>query len=206
MSLSKIAICNLALAALGADSIRSFDEKNKRARMADVFFEPARDYLLSRFDWPFARKFIKLNQLTDETEAAPDGYYVYQLPADCETPRDLWPRGSKDWWEVNGQHLLCKKSEEVYIYYTCTELNPTIFSSTFAMLLATYLAVRMSPAVTQDKRVTDSLYSQYQNELRDCWESDANIGNDYRTYDEDPNNDSFVYPDGFIPEDEYGRS
>ena len=52
---SKIGICNLALAHLGADSIRSFEETNKRARMADVFFDQVRDYLLSKFDWPFFR-------------------------------------------------------------------------------------------------------------------------------------------------------
>lgn len=194
MSISKIAICNIALAALGEDSIRSFDESNKRSRMADVFFDPVKNYLLSQYDWAFARKFAALQKLSDVE--VPAGYYKYQLPADCERVRDLWPKGSDEWWEIHGDTLMCKQSESAYIYYTSVGLDPTKFPATFSMLVSTLLAVKMSPAITQDSKVTNSLYSQYKNEVKECWAVDANEGNDYIPHDGDPHNDSFVNPGG----------
>ena len=65
MIYSKIGICNLALAAIGEDSIRDFADGNKRARMCDVFYETTRDYLLGQFDWAFARRQQALQQLNE---------------------------------------------------------------------------------------------------------------------------------------------
>jgi hypothetical protein len=200
--MSKIAICNIALAALGEDSIRSFDEQNKRARMAEVFFTPVQKYLLSQYDWSFARKFVSLQKLSGVE--VPDGYYLYQLPSDCERVRDLWPKGSKQWWDVHGDTLMCKQSDGAYIYYTSTNIDPTKFPAPFAMLTATLLAVKMSPAITQDYKVTNSLFSQYKNEVKECWAGDANTSNDHISADNSPQGDSFVNPEGsFLPVDEY---
>ncbi len=194
---SKISICNLALASLGEDSIRSFDEDNKRARMCDGFYEQAKDYLLSKFDWPFARKLKELKEVVLPDEEIPDGEYAYQLPADCKTPRDLYPAGSRDYWRIAGRVMFCRKSPEddIRLYYTQAVTDVTQFSDSFATLLYLLIAVRMSPAITQDKSLTQALSQQYQVEMREAWESDANIGNDYKPYDGDANNDTFVNPD-----------
>lgn len=205
--MSKISICNLALASLGAAPIRSFDEDNKRARMCDVFFDSTRDYLLSKFDWPFARKLIELTPLADTI--APEGMYAYGMPSDCKTPRDLEPPGSRQPWEVMGRVFYCnippEASEIVVLRYTVVVADETLFSDTFSNLLSLAIAVRMAPAITQDKSLTTALYEQFKQEQRDVWESDANIGENYRAYDEDPNNDTFVYPDGFTPPENYRR-
>jgi hypothetical protein len=192
---SKIHICNVALSILGSDSIRSFDESNKRSRMCDVFFDSVRDYLLAKFDWPFARSFAKLQQLDRTGVDTPTGVYAYQLPTDCITPRDIFPSGSKDWWEVMGTVLFCKKSSDVYLYYTKREISTGMFSPTFEHLLALGMAVKMGPAIIQDKTILANIANQFNADQRDCWESDANIGNSYRAYDETPDNDSFVNPD-----------
>ena len=61
------------------------------------------------------------------------------------------------------------------------------------------MAVRMSPALTSNKQLTDSLYQQYNREMYEVWETDANIGNIYRHPDESPNYDTFVNPElGYI--------
>lgn len=208
MAYSKVEIANLALATLGADAIRTFDEKNKRARMCDNFFESTRDYLLAKFDWPFARRFKKLNEVElPEGKILPAGMKVYQLPEDCRTPRDVHPPGSKDPWRIAEDKLYTNTGREVYLYYTGQEINEALFSDTFANLLALGMAVRMAPAITQDKNLSKILYEQYQLEQRESWESDANIGEDYRAYDEDPNNDTFVYPNGYAydPKNPFSR-
>lgn len=197
MSNSKISICNLALAALGEDAIRSFDEANKRARMCSVFYDQARDYLLSKFDWPFARMLASLQPVVLDEDEVPDGEYAYQLPADCLTPRDLYPKGSRGYWRIAGNALFCSLTEDddVRLYYTKRVTDTILFSDTFVALLYLLIAVRISPAITQDKGVTRAMKEQYEIEVREAWESDANIGNDYRSYDEDPENDTFVNPD-----------
>lgn len=207
-STSKIEICNVALAMLGADSIRSFDENNKRARMADVFFDFTRDYLLSKFDWPFARKFAKLQPLSTDEMTVPEGKQPYQLPNDCHTPRDIHPPGSKDPWSVMGKVLYCNTLSgegDVFLYYTAASLEVSQYPHTFNNLLALGIAVKMCAAITQDKALQSALTDQFGVEQVNAWESEANVGEDYRMHDEDPNNDSFVYPDGVVPIDDPWR-
>ncbi len=191
---SEVSICNMAFALLGEDSIRSFDDSNRRARLSQRLYEATRDYLLFRFDWPFARAYKYLKEVDTSDLDVPEGQHVFQLPSDCLVPRDIHPRGSKEPWEVYG-NLLYTPLATVGLYYTRKETNTNLFSTTFANLLATALAVRLAPPLAQDDALTGQLYKQYQYELREVMESDANIGNTYRSYDEDPDNDSFVDPD-----------
>ena len=162
MAISKIQICNLTLASLGEDSIRSFDENNKRARLCDVFYDITRDFLLSKFDWPFARTFRNLNEVLVEFDV-PDGVSVYQLPTDCETPRDIHPIGSRRHWYVQGNKLYVKTSDGtgVGLYYTRKETNQALFTATFSNLLAVGLSVRLCAPITQDKKLARDLLQQY---------------------------------------------
>jgi len=193
---SKVAICNIALSLLGEDSIRSFTESNKRARSCSNLYDVSRDYILSTHDWAFARKFRLLQQLSvTDTSTIPSGLYVYALPYDCETPRDIYPRGSQDFWTVS-ENTLLSYLDTVSLYYTSTVTNPALFSNAFINILSIHLAYRLCIPITQDKALAKQLYTQYMSERLDSFESDANIGNDYRSYDEDPNNDAFVAPDG----------
>ena len=198
MSYSEVGICNIALATIGEAAIRDFDEDNKRARMCQTLYRATRDYILTKFDWPFARSNAVLNQVTVAEGSLPDGVCAYQLPNDCKTPRSLYPYGSRQRWEISGDKLITNCNREVgtvRLYYTAQEINVTLFSDTFANLLALGLATRLAPVLTQDKQLTRTIYDQYNAEQRECWESDANIGNGYREYDENPNADTFVDPD-----------
>jgi len=194
MAYSKIEICNIALAMLGEDAIRSFDDGNTRAKQCEVFYESVKGNLLTRFDWNFARKIAKLQRVEDTI--LPDWIYAYKIPADCKIIRELYPRGSRQWWEVVGGEFHCRLPEEVYVYYTSRSDIPAEFTDTFANLLALGLAVRLAPTVTQDMKLTATLQQQFASEERDVWESEANESNDYRAVDEDPNGDTFVYPRG----------
>lgn len=202
MTLSKVEICNVALSMLGADPIRSFDENNKRARMADVFFDFTRDYLLAKFDWPFARKFVKLQPLNTDNMVVPEGKQPYKLPNDCHTARDVHPPGTNIPWHVMGIDLYVDCTDaagDIYLYYTSKEIDVSKYPHTFANLLAVGLAVKLCGPITQDKALMSALMDQFAVEQVNAWESEANVGEDYRAFDEDPNNDSFVYPDGVTP-------
>lgn len=200
MAQSKIGICNTALAMLGAAAIRDFEEDNKRARMCDVFYESVRDYLLSRYDWPFARRYLKLQPLDEDVEDTPENLHGYQLPSDCRTPRDIAPPGSRIKWQIFGTSLYCRIPPEspVYLYYTSKEIDVSTYSDTFIMILALGMASYLAPSITQDKGVAQNLTRRFEIEQREGFESDANVGNSYREPDERPENDTFVNPDGFL--------
>ncbi len=197
---SKIGICNLALAAIGEDAIRDFDEGNKRARMCDRFYEATRDYILAQFSWPFAARRQALQQLAEASNWIPENTFPYALPSDCHQPLDLYPEGNSGSWEVMGREFYCyldNKIEdlEVILSYTGYEIDPTKFSAQFVNLLSVALAVRIAPAITQDKELTKTIFQQYEIEKKEAWGTDAMIGNKMLHNDDNPRLDPFVDPD-----------
>ena len=204
---SAVDICNLALAQVGAAPIRSFTENNKRARMCNIFYPMIRDYLLSRYDWPFARKMVPLQALSELPTRIgqnvsikgeiPEGWYAYKLPNDCIRPLELHPPGSREKWDQFQDMFLCKKApeEEPKLYYTSQVTNTTQFSMTFVELLALGIAVKLAQPIAQDKQLTQTLFNQWQTEQTQLYGTDANVGEDYRHSDEMPDLDTFVNPD-----------
>ncbi len=197
---SKVGICNQALAAIGEDAIRDLTDGNVRARMCDVFYDTTRNYLLSQFDWPFARKQMKLTQLAVPQDWTPEGIYAYSLPSDCHQPLDLFPEGSMQNFEIRGQELYCsvdstQSTIPVVLIYTRYEENPTKFSAQFANLLSIALAVRICPSISQDKELVKTLFGQYEMITKEAWGTDANIGNKHLHNNDNPALDSFVDPD-----------
>jgi len=196
--MSKVNICNQALAAIGEASIRDFDEGNKRARMCDRFYEATRAYLLAQFDWPFARRQKALNKLAEPLDWVPDGVFTYAVPADCHQPIDLWPEGSLTEWEIRGRELHCTLDSEktpVVLMYIQNVTDPSKFSAQFVNLLSVALAVRICLPLTQDKELTKTLFQQYTVEKTDAWATDAAMGNRHLANNENPALDSFVDAD-----------
>lgn len=200
MAQSKVAICNLALAALGADPIRDFDENNKRARQCDVFYDTVRDRLLSKHDWSFARNVKKLMMLVQEDFVVPDGEYVYQLPADCKKPRDVTPFGQHAYWRVQADRLYCQQTgTNVFLKYTRLEDNVDVFTDEFIEVLYLNLAVAVGPSIVSNWK----LISELKQQAKMAWDEniviDSDIGSEYRHYDETPESDTFVTPDRSTP-------
>jgi len=195
MALSDIDICNVALYAVGAKAIQSFSEDSKSSRACQAFYGLTRDLLLEEFDWNFARKFKALTVIDLPTEEKPEIRFAYQLPADCVSPRKLWPYLQRDYWEVLGDKLYCNREEDVSLYYTSAITNSQLFSVAFANTLAGALATKLASIVAQDKALAKSLYEVHLLEKTAAFAMDANANNSYRGYDESPEADSFVNPD-----------
>ena len=204
---SAVDICNQALAMVGGEFIRALDSSTKRSRACSVFYPMLRDYLLVRLDWPFAKKLGLLKPLDEDQPIRvglnvqiktqiPEGWYAYQLPNDCAAPRDLHPPGSKERWKQFQRTILAKQSpeQEPKLYYTAFVTDTSLFSLTFVNLLSLGIAARLAPSIAQDQALTSNLHNQWLNEQYTVFADDANIGEDYRTRDEQPLNDSFVDP------------
>ena len=79
--ISKIDICNMALAQLGQEPISSLTQDDERARRCDLFYEPVKKEVLRTHNWAFANTFTSLVLLADD--GAPDWPYMYAYPQDC---------------------------------------------------------------------------------------------------------------------------
>ena len=204
---SAVDICNQALSMVGGDFIRALDESTKRSRACSVFYPMLRDYLLTRLDWPFAKKLVLLKPLDEDQplrvslnvqvqSVVPEGWYAYQMPNDCAAPRDLHPPGSKERWKQFHRTILAMKppESEPKLYYTALIDDTSLFSMTFVNLLSLGIAARLAPSIAQDKGLASSLHQQWLNEQYTVFADDANIGEDYRSPDEQPLNDPFVDP------------
>jgi hypothetical protein len=190
---SEISICNLSLAFLGEDSIRAFDEDNKRARLLQATYERARDYLLVQMDWSFARKYATLNQLGEDTVTVPDGYYAWQIPSDSVRPIDVDPLGSRETWGVQGNMVLTTFSP-VNLYYTAQIDNTALFPHNFVTALASLIAWWVAHPITKDVKQKGEMNRQYLIHLAEAMTIEANTGNRYPEPDDDPNSDTFVDP------------
>ena len=190
MSYSQVSISNLALALLGEAPIRDFDEDNKRARMCQTLFVPTRDYLLSNFDWPFARAYRKLEELIIPEEEQLPGKHAYALPANCRVPLTIEPNTGHVSWEVRGAAIWTDQTI-VGLHYTRQDVEVITLSDGFVNVLSVYLATRLAPALSGSKTLMQQLYAQYKTELAYTIAAEANIGNTYRSKDNDPTLDTF---------------
>lgn len=78
---SKVQICNYALKAIGHSStITSIDENTTAAANCNLFFDRDRVSLFHDHDWAFARKIVKLVEVT---APVPWWDYAYQQPGDA---------------------------------------------------------------------------------------------------------------------------
>ena len=194
--ISAISICNLALAQIAAEPIRTFEENNKRARLAELAYEVERDNLLARYDWPFARRYrdLEIAVVTDETLDFPTDFNVFNLPGDCLAPREIVPYGNNVPWQISERYLL-SSLDEVKLKYTAKITDPTAFSPAFVSSLAELIAARLCQPITRDNRLCASLRREMWAYINDQFMIDANLGNDHIRRDDYDRNEPFVDPD-----------
>lgn len=95
--LSDVAICNMALDAIGSqDTIASLQENSKEAKACSRNYEPALAQVLGAAYWNFARFQAPLTLLLDGTISPPDDVptpwvYEYAYPSDCLQARYIMP-------------------------------------------------------------------------------------------------------------------
>lgn len=190
MPSSDISICNIALGLLGQRPIRSFDEDNSRARLCKAEYDMSVGLVLSRMDWPFARKSSLL--VIDPDVDTEDGYVAYVIPPDCIVPRFLRPMGAVKGWQVEGGHIITTEVEGLRLVYTCRNLNPSMYSEGFKHSVARLMAATLAGPLTEASVSSISrLMDLFETQLEMSSIVDVNVGKDFPDYEEDPNNDSF---------------
>lgn len=194
---SEIEICNLALTRLGADAIRSFDEDNKRARLSQITYLHVRDLFLEDYEWVFNTKYAPLALLSTVTH--PIFTYVYRIPSDCLYPRQILLEGqttkSTIKWEAFNENI-ATDLEDAWLRYSEATTITGRFPRYFIEAVSAQMASELAPSIVQDKKQYAALANVAEARLARARDKDAEIGVEYRFRDNDPDNDTFVFPPG----------
>jgi len=165
-----VAICNMALTALGHEAISSLDERSKAAGLCRLHLATARRELLESHNWAFATGTTDLAQLT----AKPASHWAiaYRRPADCLKARAL----SEDApFEVVGD-MICTDKEKARLTYTRDVSVATYFPPSFVRTLSFLLASLLAVPLMQSQRLEQSMSTRYLAMLEGAREADADQG------------------------------
>lgn len=184
-SISTVAICNMALSHIGADStIEDIDEDDAGAKACKTWFDWSRAQTLAAYDWNFARRRATL-ALHDD--AAPDGdwTYRYALPTGLLKARYVVnPAG----WTDNAvpfvlelsndgseQTILCDVDDAVMVY-TFDQTDSSLWSPEFVDTLAWRLAASIAFQVTGNRAVVQDALKTFSAMLMQSAAINANEG------------------------------
>lgn len=173
MAASVVAICNQALALLGADRITDLGDDSQPARLCSVFYEPARDAVLRAYPWNFA---IRRAALAALTSTPAWGYDLeYQLPEGptpehCLRVLDVYLADERNEpWKVEARKIVTNLTAPLYISYVARITDPAQFDALFVKALAARLAMELTYPLTASSSLLDlvsRLYTQALNEAR----------------------------------------
>lgn len=178
MSTSEVAICNSALAKVGAGRILSLDDNNDRAKLLKEQYYKVRDELLYSHPWNFATARASLAPSAD----TPLFDWDYQFPLPSDVLRVYGTDLAKtDEWTVEGRNLMCNY-DTVQIKYIKLVTDVNKFTPGFAEVLACKLAADIAYSITQSASLSDMLYKAYEKKLREVRTFDAQEGAGDRVY------------------------
>jgi len=159
MAVTDVHICNMALGNLGQTKfIASLTERSLAANLCDLYYEPARDFVLEDFPWPFATAYRTLGLV--EEEPNDDWLFSYRYPDDCVFARRLVtslgrtnpnPPPFKAGADEDGR-LIYTDEEDAVLEYTRLVTDPNLFPAVFYMSVSWYLSSLIAPGLAKDKK------------------------------------------------------
>ncbi len=165
--ISKISICNLALAQLGQSPILSLEQDDERAKRLNLFYEPVRNELLRTHHWAFANACEPL-ALLEDSQAGKDGF-CYKYPADAlfirRVFKDAQERDSIPFTERFRRDLHARvlyiPTQTAYAEYTRRITDETLFDPAFVKTFSLALACDLAIALTGDSHLAQQLMQKY---------------------------------------------
>ena len=159
--MSKVSVCNKALALLGANKITDLSDGTQEATVLSNVYTDTLKTILSECCWNFASKRAALNLTTERPVFG--GGNVFTLPADMvrifgtSLPYDL-P------YTIEGQNLICA-SDYVGILYTWLNEDdssyPSYFTNAFTYLLAHDVCYELTNTVSKTQELLELYETQY---------------------------------------------
>lgn len=165
--ISKITICNLALAQLGQTPISSLEQEDEKARRLNLFYDPVRDEVLRTHNWAFAGVCEPLALL--DKEASKDGDFTYKYPAealfirrvfDLQTPQNSLAFKERFRADLHCR-VLCVASRTARAEYTRRITDENLFDPAFVKSFSLALACDLAVALTGDAQLAAQVLQKY---------------------------------------------
>ena len=185
MAFTDTQICNMALSHIQSKQISNLDTDNGDEGIAcRLFYSVARQDILSRFDWSFARRSL---QLTINTQSPQNTKYEYQYlrPADAISIRKLTHESDEtsliDYEQgiyVNPagnaeQRIILCNYPDVLCVYTRDVTSNALFSPGFTLALSYRLAMELCAALNLNNR-KQQVAQLFVATMQDAMQDDAN--------------------------------
>jgi hypothetical protein len=178
---TQVEICNEALTHIGAKNlITSISEQSKEASRLNAVWNRARDNVLQRHRWNFAKKQVALAIVSGVEVSGWD--YVYAYPTDCVTPRELWQEdvtgdpiafASAISADSDARYVLTNQ-ESAELIYTARITQIATYSPPFCTVLAWELADMVCMPLTADLELKKWANTQARATLIQAATQDAN--------------------------------
>jgi hypothetical protein len=172
---SEVAICNGALALLGAESISSLADDAKQAVLCNRWYEQLRDEVLRGYPWNFATRRANLGApLASNDPRAPvwEWSHGFLLPTDCL--RVLETRDQVIFRVEAG--VLYSNDSSVYIRYIARIESAAEYDAQFKNALAARLAMALAMPITKSQSMLDAMAALYDRALSDATNTDTQEG------------------------------
>ncbi len=186
---SKLDICNIALAHLGQEPISSLGQEDERARRCSLFYEPVKKEVLRTHNWAFAGSQISLALLAGNSEE--EWPYMYAYPQDCLFLRRVFAPGPQGrngaFKEVYNQDLharvIFSGIEQARAEYTRDVKDESLFDPAFVKAFSLALAADLAVALTGDSTLARTVLQKYTLVLEEARRSNMSENFDIRRAD-----------------------
>lgn len=171
---TETAICNLALAAMGAARITSIDEGSARSAVLKERYPVVRDLVLRAYPWNCAGKRASL--AASATAPAWGFARQFPLPTDFLALRSIYGVTTEKYTIENsdsGRMLLSDLAAPISILYTFRLTDVAQFDALLVDALAARLAADTAKAITDNRSDAESLWELYRAKIVEARRADA---------------------------------
>ncbi|EPR44579.1 hypothetical protein dsx2_1538 [Desulfovibrio sp. X2] len=169
-----VAVCNMALTALGHETISALEERSKAAGLCRLHLSTARRELLEAHNWAFATASADLAALSAPAASYGAGHWAtaFRLPVDCLKARAL-STGAP--FEIMGDTLLTDEPA-ARLTYTRDISEAARFPASFARALSFLLASLLAVPLMQSERLEQGMTERFLVQIGNAREIDADQG------------------------------
>lgn len=162
---SKVQICNLALARLGAARITSLTDNTESANLCNLLFNDIAEEVMMEGAWTSTLVRTDLAQTTNTPSY--DYTYEYQLPVNPKCLKVLavndLVQGDID-YRIEGDKLLCNDST-IKILYISYLTDTEAYGTALKTAIVSRLAMELAYPITGNASLVDALMRRYERDL-----------------------------------------
>ena len=160
--ISKITICNLALAQLGQAPISSLTQEDEKARRLNLFYEPVRDEVLRTHNWGFATVWEPLALMEKQ-----DNCFLYKYPQEALFIRRVYQPSYKNtafrelFHPKYRTRVLESAAPQAWAEYTRRVEDESQFDAAFVKSFSLALAADLALSLTGDNTLAAQILQKY---------------------------------------------